>query len=179
MKTDPRKVIDARLWAIVAATVRPLPGRVSVSPETDFHGPPGVRPPSAPPVKVSAAPLSSRPAAAGEAVPQPIEPGRYRRLARGRVESMPTIDLHGLDQDGARRILTNFVLRAHADGARTLLVITGKGVQGDGVLRRRTPEWLAEPPLRAVIAGLSEARRQHGGEGALYIALRRRTLQGG
>jgi DNA-nicking Smr family endonuclease len=70
--------------------------------------------------------------------------------------------------------LTGFVLRSFAEGRRMLLVITGKGALGDGVLRRRVPEWLAQPPLRPMIAGLSEAHRRHGGEGALYVALRRR-----
>ena len=54
-----------------------------------------------------------------------------------------------------------------------MLVITGKGVGGDGVLKRRVPDWLAEPPLRDHIAGVSEAHRRHGGEGALYVALKR------
>jgi DNA-nicking Smr family endonuclease len=53
-------------------------------------------------------------------------------------------------------------------------VITGKGVGGDGVLKRRVPDWLAAPPLRDHIAGLSEAHRRHGGEGALYVALKRK-----
>ena len=83
------------------------------------------------------------------------------------------IDLHGYDQDRGRAALTAFILRAHADGERAVLVITGKGTMGDGVLRRRTPEWLSEPPLRPLIAGLSEAHRRHGGEGALYVALKR------
>jgi DNA-nicking Smr family endonuclease len=52
-------------------------------------------------------------------------------------------------------------------------VITGKGSSGDGVLRRRVPEWLSQPPLRQIVAGLSEAHRRHGGGGALYVALKR------
>ena len=55
-----------------------------------------------------------------------------------------------------------------------MLVITGRGSTGDGVLRRRTPEWLAEPPLRAAVAGISHADRRHGGEGALYVALKKK-----
>ena len=54
-------------------------------------------------------------------------------------------------------------------------MITGKGTQGDGVLRRFTPEWLAAAPLRAVVAGVSQAHRRHGGEGALYVALKRKA----
>jgi DNA-nicking Smr family endonuclease len=45
---------------------------------------------------------------------------------------------------------------------------------GDGLLRRCTPEWLADPAIRSLIAGLSSAERHHGGEGALYVALKRR-----
>lgn len=177
MKPDSGVAADARLWAMVTATVRPMPGRSALSLETP--------PDSAPSAATSVDPTRRSPKGSSslrvspprDSAPQAIEPGRHRRLVRGRAEA--SIDLHGLDQDGARRALTRFILRAHAEGARTLLVITGKGVRGDGVLRRRTPEWLAEPPLRAVIAGISEAHRRHGGEGALYVALRRRSHESG
>jgi DNA-nicking Smr family endonuclease len=55
------------------------------------------------------------------------------------------------------------------------LVITGQGLGGDGILKRRTPEWLATSALRHLIGGVSEAHRRHGGRGALYITLRRRS----
>jgi DNA-nicking Smr family endonuclease len=94
---------------------------------------------------------------------------------RGRDEIAGRLDLHGLDQDRARQALHDFLLRAYADGARAVLVITGKGRMGDGVLRRRAPEWLADPALRPIVAGLAQADRHHGGEGAFYIALKRKT----
>jgi DNA-nicking Smr family endonuclease len=169
------------LWAIVTATVRPFPGR-SLPPrsggstaEGGVGGPSALkkepptsrarRPEPLPPYRTGAEkrPPTPRP-------PDPIEPGRFHRLSRSRAV---TIDLHNLNQDRARAALTAFILRAHAEGERTVLVITGKGALGDGVLRRRTPEWLAEPPLRSLIAGLSEAHRRQGGEGALYVALKR------
>jgi DNA-nicking Smr family endonuclease len=106
--------------------------------------------------------------------PQDVEANLRHRLARGREALAARIDLHGLTHDGARAALTRFVERSVADGWRAVLVITGKGVSGDGVLRRRVPDWLAEPPLRQHIAGVSEAHRRHGGEGALYVALKRR-----
>ena len=68
-----------------------------------------------------------------------------------------------------------FVLRAWRDGYRAVLVITGKGLRGDGILKRMTPEWLSAPHLREAVAGISESHRRHGGEGALYIALKRRS----
>ncbi|HEY3797908.1 MAG TPA: Smr/MutS family protein [Caulobacteraceae bacterium] len=109
----------------------------------------------------------------GREAPQGLEAGLHRRVVRGREHLAARIDLHGLSHDAARSALTGFVERAARDGWRAVLVITGKGAQGDGVLRRRVPDWLAEPPIRAHVAGVSEAHRKHGGEGALYVALKR------
>jgi DNA-nicking Smr family endonuclease len=95
-------------------------------------------------------------------------------MALGREAIGARIDLHGLSQAGAQAALAAFVEDACARGLRGVLVITGKGLLGDGVLRRRVPEWLAEPPLRSLVAGISEAHRRHGGSGALYVALKRR-----
>ena len=106
--------------------------------------------------------------------PRDVEANLRHRLARGREDLAARIDLHGLTHDAARAALTRFVERSVADGWRAVLVITGKGVGGDGVLKRHVPDWLAEPPLRPHIAGVSEAHRRHGGEGALYVALKRR-----
>lgn len=97
-----------------------------------------------------------------------------RRLTRERDPIGPRLDLHGLDQDRARAQLAGFLHRARDEGWRAVLVITGKGAQGDGVLRRMAPEWLAAPDLRDLVAGVSEAHRRHGGQGALYVALKRR-----
>jgi DNA-nicking Smr family endonuclease len=60
-------------------------------------------------------------------------------------------------------------------GLRAVLVITGKGTTGDGVIRRRAPEWLADPSLAGVVAGAASAHRRHGGEGAIYVALKRKA----
>lgn len=106
--------------------------------------------------------------------PERIEPGRKRRIARERDPIGARLDLHGMTQDTARAVLHAFIERAQGKGDRAVLVITGKGVQGNGVLRRRVPEWLAEAPSRARVAGVSYAERHHGGEGALYVALKRR-----
>jgi DNA-nicking Smr family endonuclease len=118
-------------------------------------------------------PRRAQPVAKPKPPPAALEPNLHHRLARGREALAARIDLHGLTQDAARAALTRFVDRAAADGWRAVLVITGKGVGGDGVLRRRVPDWLAEAPIRAHVAGVSEAHRRHGGEGALYVALKR------
>jgi len=160
---------ERRLWSLVVATVRPAPGRVAPaepSQKLDAKAAPVALPPPTP---------RERLAHGYRTPPQDIEPGRKRRIVRGRDALEARLDLHGLDQDRARAVLTNFLRRAQDDGYRAALVITGKGVQGDGVLRRRTPEWLSDPALRTVVAGFSFAAQHHGGDGALYVALKRKT----
>lgn len=149
---------ERRLWGHVAATVRPLAHEAA----------PGL---ALPPPKAGA--VAAKPEAPKGPL-QGIEPGRKRRISRDPTALEARVDLHGLDQTRARAELADFVNRAWAEGERSVLVVTGKGVLGDGVLRKRAPEWLGEPGLREVVAGVSEAHAKHGGEGALYVALKRR-----
>ncbi len=171
----PLRPEETRLWARVAATVNAAPGLAPLAlgdpPDAAGIAAPA-KPLAGPPVAPSKAPPkahSHRHGAPGE-----IEPRRLRRLSRERESMGPRIDLHGMTQDQARAALRAFVERASADGWRSVLVITGKGSSGDGVLRRRLPDWLSEPPIRGLIAGVGEAHRRHGGKGAMYLALRRR-----
>ncbi len=128
------------------------------------------------PVLLKTAPPPARPKPKTPLAPDPIEPLRKRRIARERDPIEARLDLHGLDQDRARVVLHGFLQRAYDQGFRAVLVITGKGTLGDGVLRRRAPDWLAETEVRPLIAGFSPAERRHGGKGALYIALKRRRM---
>ena len=117
------------------------------------------------------------PASAPSAAPHELEPRRHRRLARERDPIDARIDLHGLGRFQAQDVLTAFLLEAHARGHRAVLVVTGKGSRGagSGVIRASAGEWVSQPPLRAIVSGVSPAHRRHGGDGALYITLRTRT----
>ena len=99
------------------------------------------------------------------------------RLKRGEMAIAGRLDLHGLTQEEAHRALVRFVERAHEAGSRTVLVITGKGGSaGDrpGVLQRAVPRWLGEARCRKLVLAVEPARPRHGGEGALYVLLRRK-----
>jgi DNA-nicking Smr family endonuclease len=182
---------EQKLWSMVAATVHRKPGRKAPPPEA--APPPPVVPKPAPPKapskpsrtpppapvwdgapftvgELAKAPL--RPGSPSRGAERDIEPRRKHRIAKERDPIGARIDLHGLDQDRAQAALESFVLRAWDEGYRAVLVITGKGVRGGGVLRKRAPEWLASPALRGVVAGVSEAHPRHGGQGALYVALK-------
>ena len=169
---------DVHLWALVTATVRPLAGRPlprNVDPISAAVAASKGRPAAAKPAPGAVSPPARAPPAGIKLQPSAgIEPNRRRRIVRGREAFAVRLDLHGFDQDRAHANLMAALVRAQADGARAMLVITGKGVEGGGVLKRRVPEWLGDPRLREVVAGFASADRRHGGEGALYVALKRR-----
>jgi DNA-nicking Smr family endonuclease len=110
----------------------------------------------------------------------PLAPlGRRERsqLSRGKKEIDARLDLHGMTQIRAHRALSGFLQRAHSDGLTFVLIITGKGKIGAeserGVLRRQVPQWLGLPEFRSLVVGFEEAHVGHGGEGALYVRIRR------
>jgi DNA-nicking Smr family endonuclease len=101
-----------------------------------------------------------------------------RTLERFRKGEMPvdaTLDLHGMTQDAAHIALLRFIDRTAAAGHRCLLIVTGKGLrEGTGVLRRQVPRWLNDPLTRPMLLAIHRARPQHGGDGALYVLLKRK-----
>ena len=100
-----------------------------------------------------------------------------QRVARGKDEIDGRLDLHGLTQSEAHAALLRFLRTASSRGARLVLVITGKGAraaEGErGVLKRQVPHWLGLPEFRALVIGFENAHIAHGGEGALYVRVRR------
>ena len=98
-----------------------------------------------------------------------------KKIAKGRTAIDARIDLHGMTQEQAIVALRRFIMMAQASGKRLLLVVTGKGEAGQGVLRRSVPDWLLTGELASMVSGVEEAHRGHGGSGALYVRLRRRN----
>ena len=102
-----------------------------------------------------------------------------QRVARGREAIDARLDLHGYTQTEAHAELFRFLQRAQASGARMVLVVTGKGTgrgsdqRERGVLKRQVPMWLSLPQFRSLVVGFEDAHLGHGGEGALYVRLRR------
>ncbi|NCF49912.1 MAG: hypothetical protein GWP36_10435 [Bacteroidetes bacterium] len=96
-----------------------------------------------------------------------------RRLKQGEMDIAARLDLHGMTAAQAERRLYRFIETAALAQHRCVLVITGKGANGMGVLRRQVPLWLKSPPLSQNILALSSAKPADGGDGALYVMLRR------
>ncbi len=106
-----------------------------------------------------------------------LEERARRRLGRGLTDVDARLDLHGMRQERAFVALIAFLRRSQARHQKLVLVITGKGREGEdgrGILRHSVPAWLARPEFRDLIIGFEEAGRRHGGPGALYVRLRRR-----
>jgi DNA-nicking Smr family endonuclease len=114
----------------------------------------------------------------------PLERRLRQELARGRAAPDAVLDLHGMRRHEAFAALCDFLARAQIEGARLVLVVTGKGARatsqsdGPGVLRKSVPIWLRGPKYRSIVLGFEEASRPYGGAGALYVRLRRRDRAG-
>lgn len=189
-KKQPRNTVsgalsaeDAELWQRVAGSADPLQrGKNRVVKKAEPLEMP--EPAVSRPVKSSKADQpKKKPSEPKPAAPPPV--GSYARrearaIAKGRVDIDARIDLHGMRQGEAHSALRAFLLRAQAQGYRHVLVITGKGRRHSdegpierGVLNREVPRWLGEPEFRALVVGFSPAHKRHGGEGALYVRVRR------
>lgn len=178
---------EIELWQQVAGTITPRPG--AFLPEHDAQIVPPTKPnqPRQEPVRLhgpSAASYSppGLPAKSHALPLAPLERRLKQQLLRGRSSVDQVLDLHGLRQSEAHNRLQHFLLRAQTDGARIVLVITGKGKPGPanyefemegGILRRLVPHWLRAPDLRGQVIGFEEAGGGHGGSGALYVRIRR------
>ena len=176
---------DAALWEKVVETAAPLkrgrnaappkPAKVArpVAKAKPPHGPRPTQPAAKPAPKPSHVPLAA-----------PLDRQTSRQLDKGRLEVEARLDLHGMRQRDAHAQLRRFLKTAQARRLKHVLVITGKGAEQEasksfyeederGVLRNAVPHWLSEPEFAALVVSFSPAPRRLGGDGALYVRLRR------
>ena len=175
---------DQALWARVAETATPLHKRRVAVAKPHPAKPPAPR--RAP--KLETARAAPKPKPQPTQVPRQAELDRQtsRQLEKGRLTIEARLDLHGMRQRDAHAALRRFLKSAQAKGQRHVLVITGKGVEPDrtrsfyeeetrGVLRQAVPGWLNNPEFSSIVVSFSQAPRRLGGEGALYVRLRKRA----
>ncbi|MGL4489457.1 MAG: Smr/MutS family protein [Rhizobiaceae bacterium] len=166
---------DRILWEKVARTVKPMKGKTL--PVIDEFEPQTMD------SLLSTAPLPEKPAPLvptkpkKQTTPVRLDEPTHRKIAKGKLNLSARIDLHGLSQGEAHGLLLAFLHRAHSEGLRHILIITGKGASfgSDGVLRQAVPHWFATPAFRPYVSAYEDAARHHGGSGALYVRLRRKV----
>ncbi|MFN3213304.1 MAG: Smr/MutS family protein [Henriciella sp.] len=157
-----RKLSDQekRAWAAASRNVTPMSGRRGTPSGTARK-------------KDDAEPLPLKLSRKkSHAVPQNRQ--NERSVRRGRQAISASFDLHGHTRDSAFRVLPGFLSREQAKGSQCVIVITGKGKEGQGVLRQAFLNWLELPEARGLISGYAPAHAKHGGSGAWYVFLRRR-----
>lgn len=186
-KKDPLSPIDRAVWQAVTKTVTPLGDR----PETPI-------PPKAPRPQIIRDEGLPQEWYLGSS-PEPtarLDRKTRRNISKGRQEFDRSVDLHGMTQDHAYRALKSVIEGCVRRGDKTLLVVTGKGgkrysqtsastpvayrtrndfEQFGGVLKRMVPLWLAGSDLKPFVHSYGPASQEHGGEGALYVLLRRKA----
>ena len=170
------------LWKGVTRSIAPLRRRPKPDPDETMSASAKAEIRTGVSAKSVSATAGRTPALKSEATkpaPPPLAPLTRKvkqRIARGAHTIDGRLDLHGMTQDEAHGRLLSFLRSRQARGAKVVLVITGKGVRGGegrGVLRRMVPLWLGLPELRGLIIGFEAAGVGHGGDGALYVSLRR------
>jgi DNA-nicking Smr family endonuclease len=166
------------LWSRITRSVAPLRRQPVPAAAAQVPSPPGKTKPAPSlhphsPSRVKAPPPKPAPRL------EPLDRRLKQRLARGSEPIDARIDLHGRTQDEAHAVLLRFLRRAQDDGAKFALVITGKGARTRdewserGVLKRQVPLWLKLPEFRVYVVGFEPAHVGHGGEGALYVRIKK------
>jgi DNA-nicking Smr family endonuclease len=175
-RSRPLRDDERALWGHVTRSVAPLKRRKAAAEAVEGEAPPPDEKPKAK-APIAAPPLPARVKAPPLA---PLDRRLKQKVARGREPIGARIDLHGMTQSEAHHALARFLRAAQRDGARVVLVITGKGVRPGadpfaerGVLKRQVPLWLESAELRPFVIGFESASHGHGGQGALYVRVRR------
>lgn len=174
---------DVDLFTAAMSGVTPLKGvrrRRAIASE----GPPGDAAKATPPRASTATAPVTVPATSVKAAARPLQAFDRdvdRALARGRRQPQASLDLHGMTLAAAERAVAAFLADSSAQGLRVVLIVTGKGLRLEsgrvfgGRIRAEFPAWLDRPEHRARIAGVRAAHPRHGGSGAFYVLLRRRS----
>lgn len=167
---------EEKAWDRIRKSVRPLKGDKSPRIKRDVTDHPilnQLKPaPSA--AKKPRRPVTTPPLHRHDTTTTPPDRGTERRIRRGKVEVSASFDLHGHTQESAWSALPAFLIREQARSGRTVIVITGKGRAGEGILRRNFLRWLETPEARSLVSGYAQAHPRHGGAGAFYVFLKRR-----
>lgn len=181
--TNRRRLSPAELkvWRKVARTVKPYQRARTPHPEDedfprllgDKHHMDAPKSRPKPPLRAPHPNLAAKTAPTPAKGPAADRAGE-RRVRRGQIEVDASLDLHGHTQDSAHMALLAFVAFQRLQGARCVLVITGKGKAGEGVIRKRFLDWLNGPDVRAHVSSYAQAHQRHGGAGAFYVFLKRR-----
>jgi DNA-nicking Smr family endonuclease len=165
---------DLDLFTAAMADVKPLAGHKRAA-----QSPPALR---------ATSPVRRRKVGEGERREQDLtiddqnfDRDTARALGRGKLVPQASLDLHGMTLVAAERAVANFLDAALAQDLRIVLIVTGKGARLEGGrvlggrIRAEFVGWLNRADNRSRVRGVRPAHPRHGGSGAFYVLLRRRS----
>jgi len=168
---------DVDLFRAAMAGVTPLKrSRAPVVPRPKAERPAVPQKGFAAPVRAAASPVAA-PGIADQTFDRDVD----RALSKGRRAPEAKLDLHGMTLTAAERAVASFIAGSSAQDRRVILIVTGKGLRLDGGrvfggrIRAEFLGWLDRAENRARVAGVRTAHPRHGGSGAFYVLLRRRS----
>jgi DNA-nicking Smr family endonuclease len=96
-------------------------------------------------------------------------------LKKGLLKLDNVVDFHGYRLNDARIILKNFIIMSYKSNYKNILVITGKGQNNSGALKKELPNWLCEEEISKYIISHMYAPQNLGGEGAVLIRVKNKN----
>jgi len=178
-KKNPPKLMtseDAALWESVTDSIEPLKGRKAQHVDPIKH-----RSSDAGAIKRISRTFDSGLSPSSHHLPQlrhdhspGLDRSTAKKVKRGKVPVEGRLDLHGMTKTEARGALERFLAFSQEKNRRLVAVVTGRGFRGEGVLRQAVPEWLNQPPNRSRILSFTYAPPSDGGDGALYVLVKRK-----
>ena len=172
-------VKDVDLFAAAMGDVKPLAGRKRAAAKAAIPRPEAEGPLKSQKRSVTAPGMTSAPELTLD--DHTFDRDTARALGRGRLVPQASLDLHGMTLAAAERAVANFLDAAVTQDLRIILIVTGKGARLEGGrvlggrIRAEFVGWLNRADNRSRVRGVRPAHPRHGGSGAFYVLLRRRS----
>ena len=96
-------------------------------------------------------------------------------LKKGLLKLDNVVDFHGYRLNDAKIALKNFVIMSYKFNHKNILVITGKGQNNSGALKKELPNWLCQKEVSKYIISFMHAPKNLGGEGAVLIRVKNKN----
>tara|TARA_Y100000589_G_C27029323_1_gene578312 strand:+ start:268 stop:744 length:477 start_codon:yes stop_codon:yes gene_type:complete len=95
-----------------------------------------------------------------------------KQLYSKKFEFDAIVDLHGKTEIEAYETIKAFVKSSFLNELKSIIIITGKGINNQGKLKIKTPIWLKGIELSKFVVGFEVMPHNKGGEGALFVRLK-------
>ena len=98
-----------------------------------------------------------------------------KQIKSKRLKFDAIIDLHGKTEIQAYEIIRSFIKDCYFNNCKSIMIVTGKGSNSKGILKLKTPLWLASGDLSKYVVAFETMPHNKGGEGALFIQLKNKN----